>query len=358
MALTLSCFILDQGEDALTHWFEIELRAGEVILDGDIFRYVKATKRVLLNPQFDLDGNQISPDIQIPAAIWEDREGNSFDYDTVMDTAARHFLRRQGMLTKLEQWSPDIITRKSGTVVSKTDGRTLAARRVLMSGATVDISTPTKSGTLQKLDLHRGTVSTISADYDAEVNANGTKTTDLTVLNISTSGISSLIRRRTVARFPLAAIGASDIISNVDIKINVLTTPTATSEGRIQAYNIDGQADPNVDIGSDVYSRIKDDGTPYLSGHTFPDSTGIKTLTIAADADVEAAVDTPDRFSLGMSWTSPENASTDGFDMESSENAGTDEPKLVVTHAAPVNPTYDQSAFRFRNDDGPLGELA
>lgn len=356
MALTLSCFILDHGEDALTHWFEIELRDGGKTLDGDFFRWAKATKRVLLNPQFDGDGNQIDPAIQVPTAIWEDREGNTFDYDEVMETAARHFLRRQGVLTKLEQWLPTGIRRISGTVVSKTDGRTLAARRAAMAGAVIEVDDATRTVALKELKLHRGTVSTISTNYDGLVTETPLRIDTGSVLEMrGNTGITDF-RRRSFTRFPLAVIGASDTVSNVDIKINIVVALGITNEARIQAYNIDGQADPNTDTDANAYTRCKDDSSPYLSGGTQWESTGVKTITIAADADVEAAVDTPDRFSLGFSLTSAENTVTDDAVCESIEDAGTDEPKLVVTHENP--PAYEQVSFRFRNDDGPLGELA
>lgn len=334
MALTLSCHIINHGEDALTHWFEIELHDGGKILDGDFFRWAKATKRVLLNPQFDLDGNHIDPAIQVPTAIWEDREGNAFDYDEVMDIAARHFLRRQGILVKLEQWSPTGIRRISGTIVSKTDGRTLTARRIAMTGAIIEIDDATRTVTLRELKLHRGTVDTISTDFDGNIADSNFKDTTTTTAIIGGNIIASL-RRRVFCRFPLAVIGAGADITNTDIKFNITFTSNLINEGRIQAYNVDGQADPSVDTGPTLYDRCKDDVTPYISLNPYSDATGIKTITIAADADIKAAVNTPDRFSLSFAYTTAEDdVSVNGtsLHLETIENSGTDEPKLIITH--------------------------
>ena len=326
--------ISDCGEDAICHWIIVQLldHVTGVIYDEDKFRWAKATKFVLTNsPPDPLN----PPDGWIPIFTGP-REANKFDYNEMINLAARHFLRRQGLIVRKPglAWNPSSFTKISGLDVVKTEFN--SDKLAKMQGALFNVQAPDVIGQLTELHLPMGTVTTISADFDGTLVESPLTCTDGgTTLNIGINGIGFYLR--TYARFPLASIDASDSITNVQLIINVLSINGGGSEADIQAYNQDGQADVEADTCANKDTRTANDATPYLDNITDFTTTGIKTLDLGtdADSDVEAAKDAVDRFSLAIN----ENANVttgDNSTFEAIEDAGTDEPKLEVTHTAVI----------------------
>lgn len=328
--------IVEQGEDGRAHWFVVQLlsvAAGEV-LDADMFRWVKATKRVLLNPE-EVEAAPLDMQ-ELVARFSAPREANHFSYHELADIAARHFLRRQELIQRGVPglaWTPTGFRREGGGL----DTGPLAARRQAMVGAELLIDAPDVSGSLRLMAPALGTVTTISTDYDA-YGTSSTKIDTGTIIIVRPADV-GFTELRMATRFPLTSLPADDTVSNADIKTNVVLVEDWSSTAGswdLEGYNLDGQADPSADAAADFYSRC-DGGTPYVTGTTVYRTTGLKTVTLAGDAnsDIEAAKDAVDRFTLAwnVAGQSDNNSTNDRCNHEASEDAGTDEAKLILTHA-------------------------
>lgn len=321
--------IADSGEDALAHWLRVDLLSatGE-ILDWDIFRYVKQTKRVITNSD-ELEAQGVPDDAIELFAEWEEQEANHFDLATLADTASRHFLRRQGTLVKGQQWAPKSHTSDRP---EPTDDK-LSDRRPRMHGALLEVGAPDIRGTLRKVDKPRGTVTTISAQHDGHRFPPTGCSTSATEISIGDSD-----DIRAYAQFSLSSLPTDPDVSNVDLKVKV-TTNHASAEVDIQAYNQNGRASPNDDCSIPdpalAYTRMGNDASPYIEAGTQYQTTGVKTIDLgaSADTDVEGAKASVIRFSLG--WKQDDESDTWLVKHEALENAGTDEPKLVITHTHP-----------------------
>ncbi len=336
--MDLKLRIADGGEDSLVYWFTVELLspAGDV-LDRDRFRFAKQFKRVLKNPP--PDGSNPPPDWKPLMSV--PRESNVFDYDILMDIAARHFLRRQGLIERGvagQAWEPAGWAKRQGAdlALPPEDRRHipfLKDRLAAMRGAELLVDAPGIGGKLRKLPLRAGTLLTISADFDGFGNGGcaDAGTTIVAGLNFPGSAL------RAYVKFPLATLPGGADVTDVDFKVNVVFASNAPVLD-VQAYNQDGQANVETDSCSAPdavrFPRCADDASPYLNNTTALQSSGIKTLQLpaAADADVESAKGAVDRFSLGINENSL-TGSNKNANLESLENAGTDEPKLVVTYA-------------------------
>lgn len=323
--MDLFLHIADSDDDGVAHRFLVELLTpSRVVLDADYFRFAKQTKRVLLNPL---------PDGTLPPTpIYEEREGNTFDYGLLAEIASRHFLRLQGQIpraTGRSAWQPRSWRQIAG--IALPPALPLAQRRALMRETRLTINAPDIRGALRGLSRQPGTVTTIITDFDGDVRNNGVTADGVLVVRAGWDG--GGWSYRGYVRFPLGAIGASDTVSDVDLKVNIFWAGGATGLWDYQAYNQDGQADPNTDAGADRYARCGDDATPYIDDTIEPRTTGIKTynLPAAANTDVEAAKTAVNRFSIG---TKEQGDDDDSGNFESIENAGTDEARLIVTHTA------------------------
>ncbi len=335
---------IDSGEDNVAHWFLVQLlsMAGEV-LDTDRFRWVKSTKRPTMNPY---EGSDQPPG-------WKPRwgrvrESNVFDYKDIADVASRHFMRRQGLVPGGKTrgakgrlaWTPASWTKVQGADIVLPEQAQrhipfLAQRDAAMRGAILEITAPDISGELRKVNGHIGTVSTISNNLDGRWDTGDFCSDGAQNTFLGTDPSNDL---RGYFRFSLSSISATDTIDNVEFKFNVNQVRAAPYDCDIQAYDQDGQADPGADTCAQRGTRCFNDATPYLDQTGDLDSTGIKTLDLGTDADtdVEAAKDAVDRFSLAINENGMPGGIGEGPVVEGTENAGTEEARLVVTHSAPA----------------------
>lgn len=185
---------------------------------------------------------------------------------------------------------------------------------------------------------------TIPADFDAYVfQASATSFSSSTLSTSNRVGRETAIRYnfRSVIRFPLTSIPAGATIESVNFIFNVKSGGTGRSSvfADIQAYNQDGQADPQADSTASVrHTRAGNDTSPYIDNSNQMQTLGIKTIPLPASArtDLASANATVDRFSLAMNENS--TAQTDGFNsnVEAIEDTtGTNKPKLEVTYIPP-----------------------
>lgn len=308
---------------------QVELLDGSGdVVDVDWFRFAKQKGKVLLNPKPDGTAPK-DPQFAIKPL-------NQLAYDELGMVAARQFLRRQGMISR-EQWAPVAVTQRKGQPVAS-----LApdARWAASVGAELVVDTGIAGeGQLKQIrsEIKRpGTVTVISTDYDGFVDAAGLKDDVAVVLAIrGTPGVPAF-QIRSFVRFPLAALPANDLVSIADVTVNVqAVVPAGPPETvRIQAYNKDGQADPNADAGAANYTRTKDDLSPYLSGIPQWQAIGLYTHSLPQAAQDQIMVNKAavDRFSLGFAHDQDENTFTKLTFIEAIEAVTTGEVKLALTH--------------------------
>jgi len=342
--ITFELRIVDSGENSLVHWLEIELLGeSNEVLDRDRFRWVKATKRVLLN-QPKLNEFGVSPPNWIPK-FSEPIEANKFDYDEIGDTASRHFMRRQGFVPSGSlrgegkvAWEPNSITKLSGENIDLSVGSN-TDRIALMKGTILSISTNINEQ-LKPVNGHIGTVTTISASWDAFALKDNTDdgficpttTTDVTISRGKIEAFGLDLTGRVQLRFDVNVIGDVSV-SDVDLKVNIVSQLGALKVD-IAAYDTNGQTDPTLDSCSNRWTRSAT-GNLYVNDTTVFQSTGIKTVDLGttADTDVEAARDSNSPYSLGLNEDNTSASGIKNTKLEALENSGTDEPKLVVTHS-------------------------
>ena len=324
--------IVDGGDDGRVYWFKVvALTLAGKPIDRDIFRFPKQTKRILLNPL---------PDPLNPPPGWKPklsvpRESNVFGYDTLADIATRRFLRRQNLIERhavglawaLADWRKTVGT-DMPPLPAQMHNPFLADRLATMLGTELLVDAPDIAGKLEKLEPRPGTVTTISADFDGIVSVTPTCTDSGDNLIF---GRQSLPFYHTYMRFPLGALPSPVVITDTDLVLEVSAIGGAPLFD-LQAYNQDGQADPEADSCTSRRTRCEDDTSPYLDDSTLIQSTGTKTLRLpaVANTDIKAAKAAVDRFSIG--GTGDTGPSGTQIVFESIEKAGSNEPRLTITH--------------------------
>ncbi len=343
--------ILDVEDERYAYSFSVQFLSEEgVVLDLDRFRWAKQTAMVVPAPVARLqDGIP-------PGTVLVRREVNRFDYESLARIATRHFLRRQGVAPR----SPIAIDKPAGPDVRRLG---LAARHAAMKGATLAVDLGFDAP-LRPLSAPSGTVLTISDDYDVMINADLTLRVSPTTILQEAGHPVPAGRYRSTIRFPLASLPLNASVQNVDMTLFVIQKMFSPRTGRIQAYNQDGQADPEADSNADMYTRIKDDASPYLSGFTDWRTASSAFLPVthelpaAANSDLEAAKAAVDRFSLGYSYnedetTFNENMWLSGLLSEPVQPAS--EPQLIITYSRPAHLIgvhgRDDSVIRLRGRD-------
>jgi len=143
---------------------------------------------------------------------------------------------------------------------------------------------------------------------------------------------------RAYIKFPLTNLPGNAEISDVKLEVSVTGTGFAggTSPVDIQAYNQDGQADPQVDSCATRWIRTANDPTPYVNNDaTVFSSTGPKTIQLppAANTDIENAKIAVNPFTIAIN----EDNSNDFGGIASSE--GGNPPKLIITYVIPPTTT-------------------
>lgn len=285
--------VVDRGEDRQSHWFRAALRdvATDEILDADRFRFIKATRAVLLNPPHDPAD---------PPRGWEpsyeNREGNIITYDRLVRTVARHFMRRQpgSLVPRIpgRVWTPPEYTRRGGTDVIDSDSQIVRLQKMISGGFDVPLST-LGDPELVRVRAHEGTVAVISVDWD--------RYTDETLFCFTSANLIVGKANDTIARFPLrfpiSSIPDEATIDDVDVGFDVYQNTAGTAD--IQHYHTDGTTDPSGDTCANQYARCAGQ-TPYVNDYAMtPTGNHSVDLGTDADADVEAAL-TGSYFSLGF----------------------------------------------------------
>ena len=167
----------------------------------------------------------------------------------------------------------------------------------------------------------------LSAAYDGYVDSVG---------NVDDTSVELWVRRvfflyRTFLRFSVATLDPEGlIVDSIYLRLNVIALVTAGLT-HIGPYNGDGLADPQPDAGATKYTLCAT-GVPY--GFTRPSATGLVDVrlggTVKADL-VAAAQAAAQIFSLGL-YLSPQWTGSSITDLEAIEDAGSDEPKLLIEY--------------------------
>lgn len=354
MELTLR--IADTGSDDRCHWLEVEaLDATGNVHDRDRFEFARATKMVLLNPL--PDPTNIPPGYK--PRLRGPVEANVFDYRILGDIASRHFLRRQaaqgnirgaafGQKTRAKRkgqaWQPSQISVRKGA--GRDAAPALADRHIAMRGAELLIDAPDLTGKLRRVNIASGTVLTQSVAYDERYSLFNTNCMGAGEGSGYVGRGAGNDTNRFWMKFSLTSLPAQSYISTVDFKVNVsaLYSGSGSDVVDIIPYNTTGQDNVQTDACATRYANSIV-GTPYVDESTAFTSTGVKTFTLPpkACADIEAAKAAVDRFSMALNEGA--GAAGNGLTtLEALENAGTDEPKLVITYAT------DPLAWTFEAD--------
>lgn len=186
-------------------------------------------------------------------------------------------------------------------------------------------------GTQLTLLAGQGIIITINTDFDGHVDSTPVCNNTAGALELEQSSA-----RRPYIRFLLTDLPSGATVTDVDFEVE-MDTPNGGIQSDVQAYNLDGQADPQADVTSDcatARTRTANDTTPYLDEDGFAGSSGTKTLQLpaAANTDVQNAKAAVNRFSIGIN----EGATVQNFGTATSvraiEHAGTVEPRLIITY--------------------------
>lgn len=178
-----------------------------------------------------------------------------------------------------------------------------------------------------------GTV-TVSADFDGYVNGSGGCVSNETGWTL---GVESSSRYRSYMRFGLSAIPSGVTITNIVLEYNVLVG--GISQSSLQAYNVDGQRDPQASSCGGRRGETADDTTPYIADGDIVGATGVRSLTLPAEAngDLQNAKAAVNRFSLAINPGSSSSSTTG--QIEAIENPGINQPKLIITYDDSPIPT-------------------
>jgi len=140
-------------------------------------------------------------------------------------------------------------------------------------------------------------VVTIETDYDGDVRDDGLKETVLATIYVGYLKFAY----RIFLRFPLDALPAGSTVNSVTLILVVKEPGGAAHLLDVHAYNLVGQADPEVDTGLTLWDRCAS-GQLYLDDSIDLRTVGSKSLPLGGTvcSDVEAAKAAVNRFSLGL----------------------------------------------------------
>ena len=138
---------------------------------------------------------------------------------------------------------------------------------------------------------------TITATWGAEVGDTGTKYPNDGSDYLGHSGTRPY---RVANKFSLTNLPSGVTITKVEVIYSVSQLGGADHLTDIHPYNGNGQADPETDSGSDMYTRCAS-GTEYVNDDTSSRTTGVKTIDLGSQActDVMNAKSAVNWFSLG-----------------------------------------------------------
>lgn len=187
----------------------------------------------------------------------------------------------------------------------------------------------------------------LDADWSADVDTGGTKyPSDGFDSAGSVSGFGDL---RIGVKWDISSLPATATVDQVGLTLEVIAVSGVSGDNwDIGPYNGDGQADPESDAGSTMYSRCDVSSDLYVDDTTQLRTTGTKTfsdLGAAAEADVEAARDAGTIFSIGIRM-SVEPGSGDEYSALDEYDA-TNPPVLTITYtpATTYSLTAETGAF-------------
>src|SRR5690606_2122829 len=149
--------------------------------------------------------------------------------------------------------------------------------------------------------IPRGTVANIDADYNRESDGNAK-------IVFSGDRVRLLITSSTPGtrpgwRFPLSALPTATV-NDVTFQVNVVIENIEAGDlTHLNAYDSDGQADPESDDAATFYTNCG--GTTLVTDNSEFHTTGSKIidLGVTATGQVEGNIGSPDRWSLGMTAT-------------------------------------------------------
>lgn len=171
------------------------------------------------------------------------------------------------------------------------------------------------------------TETTITANWGADVSSGGTKYPNDGSDYVGYSATSY----RTGNKFPLTSLPSGATVTKVEVIFRCSQAGGADHLLDIHPYNGNGQADPETDSGSNMYTRCAS-GTAYVNDATFLRTTGVKTIDLGSQActDVMNAKTAVNRFSLG--WQEEGDNSAEARLAEYTD--ATNPPKLRITYVA------------------------
>lgn len=183
----------------------------------------------------------------------------------------------------------------------------------------------------------------IDCDFDSVARFEGG-----TTYSQATTGTTIRIRRdgtptsstdedgRIQFRFPLSSLPTGVTVTDSTIQANMTSTGEAAGEDvNVHAYNSTGDDDPNSDTAQQKYDRSIG-GSALVQLITGGGAAGSYSADLGATADgqIQGNIDSPDIYSLGMSYDAQwDNADINTF--EAIENAGTDPATLTVVYTEP-----------------------
>lgn len=301
------------------------------VVDEDVFRWAKGR------------GSADEPPPGWKPGHAGPQETNAFTYRELVEIAARYFLRRQAEAGHVAfPWPPEhppVGWKPSRFFVQHGGADTefpLARRLAAMRGAMLVVEVPALTGHLRWLPPAAGDVVTISTNFDGTASfgdliysCNDTATTVFVGVEVTPS----VYLDRVYARFPLTSLPSGADVVGVDLRVNVAGVVGAPLVD-VQAYNQNGQADPQADVCSTRHSRCADDPTPYLNNITDFQTTGVKTLTLPGAApDVMAAKTAVNRFTIAFNEDNTSQTGSNYARLTTLEAGTGNEAKLILSYS-------------------------
>lgn len=167
---------------------------------------------------------------------------------------------------------------------------------------------------------------TITANYDGDAEDDfstcDTSSTDLTLEGSNGN--------RVFIRFPLTTLPSGALVTKAELQYSVRTAGTSASS--VQGFNRNGQLNPSSYACSTRYVVSGNDTTPYLTNVNVAGSTGAKTLTLGADAqmDITNAKAAGTNFTIGINEGSSNGTTARIYSVENTDTNL--KPKLVLTY--------------------------
>ena len=177
----------------------------------------------------------------------------------------------------------------------------------------------------------------IDADFDSRASSGAEDETETTVI----VGAVATIENRVQLRFPLTGVTDGSTVTDATLQFNVTAESGAGQTIDVYAYNGDGQADPDVDVAADKFSRSL--SATLLINDLAASTVGSKTGDLGATADghIQTNLSGVDRYSIGLSAGAGLTPTTESVTIEAIENAGTDPATLTVVYTPPsTNPPF------------------